>query len=209
MVIFLHWLQDVHRPVFWVCLFNSKLMQNSNQPFTWWQLGAFREVDMVEKTCKCSDWFEFFRKLLIFLCRTIFSERTSSEQQFSGGRCLEDGTCQITIARVIQTERKATVCQITTDIGTIVYEWTIFKQIGYSSRRAPQTVCHTCWLRTRKLGYNWQRLSKTKEESVIRSKSRFLLYHLDGQLRIQHKQQESMDRSWHHTVLVCWCGKYW
>ncbi|KAG1959057.1 hypothetical protein F2P79_006926 [Pimephales promelas] len=132
-------------------------------------------------------------------------EKTSSERQFCGRKCLVDARGQRRMARLVRADRRATVTQITTRYNQggqkSISERTVrrtLRQMGYSSRRPHRVPVLSAKNRKLRLQFAQAHRNWTIEDwkNVAWSdESRFLLRHSEGRVRIWRLQHESMDPS--------------
>ncbi|KAG1931641.1 hypothetical protein F2P79_021521 [Pimephales promelas] len=115
-------------------------------------------------------------------------EKTSSERQFCGRKCL-DARGQRRMARLVRADRRATVTQITTRYNQggqkSISERTVrrtLRQMGYSSRRPHRVPLLSAKNRKLRLQFAQAHRNWTIEDwkNVAWSESRFLLRHSDG-----------------------------
>ncbi len=135
--------------------------------------------------------------LLGFSCTTISrvyrqwleKEKTSSEWQLCGQKCLVDVRGQRRMGRLVRDDRKATVTQITTrynqgmqnTISECTTRWTL-KQMGYSSRRPHRVPLLSAKNRKRRIQFTQAHRNWTIEDwknAAWSDESRFLLLHSD------------------------------
>ena len=125
--------------------------------------------------------------------------------RWAGRKCLVDARGQRRMARLVQDDRKAAVTEITTrynqGMQKSISERTTrrtLKQMGYSSRRPHRVPLLSATNRKLRLQFARAHQNWTIEDwkNVAWSdESRFLLWHLDGRVRIWRRQHESMDPS--------------
>lgn len=132
-------------------------------------------------------------------------EKTSSERQSCGRKCLVDARGQRRMGRLVRADRKATVTQITTRYNQgrqkSISERTVrrtLRQMGFSSRRPHRVPLLSAKNRKLRLQFAQAHRNWTREDwkNVAWSdESRFLLRHSDGRVRIWRQQHESMHPS--------------
>ncbi len=137
------------------------------------------------------------------LQRMVKKEKISSEQQLCGRKCLVDVRGEWADCYIY--DRKATVTQIPTCYNqgmlNTISECTTrrtLKQMGYSSRRPHRVPLLSAKNRKRRLQFAQAHQNWTTEDwkNVAWSdKSRFLLRHSDGRVRIWCKERKSMDQT--------------
>ncbi len=173
-----------------------------------WDLSDF-ECGMVVgglSISKTADILGFSRTTISRVYREWSKkEKISSEPQLCGRKCLVDVRVQRRMGRLVRDDTKATVTQITTrynqgmqnTISKCTTRRTL-KQTGYSSRRPHRVSLLSAKNRKQRLQFTQAHQNWTIEECknvAWSDKSRFLLRHSDGRLRIWRKEHESMDPS--------------
>ncbi len=173
-------------------------------------VGARRAGLSISKT---ADILEFPRTAIsrvysVWMVRK--KEKTSSERQLCGWKCLVDVRGQRRMGRMVRDDRKATVTQITTHYNqymqNTISECTTrrtLKQMGSSSRRPHRVLLLSAKNRKRRPQFVQAHQNWTIEDwkNVAWSdESRFLLRHSDCRVRIWHKEHEA----WIHPALSQW-----
>ncbi len=151
--------------------------------------------------------------LLGFSCSTVSrvyqgwstTQRTSSQRQASGRKRLIDERGQRRLTRIVQSNRRATVSQLTVqyNIGAErpIKECTTRRtltRMGYGSRRPNRVPLLSA--KHKKLRLQWAKERKhwTLEDwknIAWSDESRFLLFHADGRTRVWRKPHEYMHPS--------------
>lgn len=139
------------------------------------------------------------------------TQKTGSQRRACGRHRLLDARSERRLAKIVRTNRKASVRQIAANLneGTSVKasERTVRRtlhRMGYGSRRPIRKPLLSAFNRRRRLQFAKEHKDWTVDDwkKVMWSdESRFQLHHADGRVRIWRKQHESMDPTCIATTL--------